>query len=125
MPGHGLSDNWQGHVPTDIEAWQAVTQAALDIFGAGQLLYRLLPDGEPDRLFPDLSPDRHGHYLTKAWSIIRASHFFRPWYQADAAHAAAFEAEQTKPQALAKEHRALLRARAAREMMIAYSTGEY
>jgi haloalkane dehalogenase len=125
MPGHGLSDNWSGEVPTDIETWQAVTHAARETLGAGQLMYRLLPEGDPDRLFPDLTPDRYGHYLTKAWSIVRASQFFTPWYEANAAHAAAFEAPQITPEALAKEHRALLRARAAREMMIAYSTGEY
>jgi haloalkane dehalogenase len=125
MPGHGLSDNWPAKIPTNIEAWQAVAEAARLALNAGQLMYRLLPEGDPERLFPDLSPDRYGHYLTKAWSIVRASQFFMPWYEANAAHATAFEAEQIKPEALAKEHRALLRARAAREMMIAYSTGEY
>jgi haloalkane dehalogenase len=125
MPGHGLSDNWPGEAPTDIGSWQATTHAARDMLGAGQLLYRLMPEGEADALFPDLSPDRHGHHLITAWSIIRASQFFTPWYQANAAHAAAFEAVQITPASLAMEHRALLRARAAREMMIAYSTGEY
>jgi haloalkane dehalogenase len=120
MPGHGLSDNWSGTIPTDRAAWDAVVEAARQALGASQILYRLLPEGDPDRLFPDLRPDRHGHYLITAWSIVRASQFFRPWYEANAAHAAAFEAEQIAPDALAKEHRALLRARAAREMMIAY-----
>ena len=122
MPGHGLSDNWQGDIPTDKTAWDCVVEAARQKLGAGQILYRLLPEGDPDRLFPDLTPDRHGNYLTTAWSIIRAGQFFRPWYEADAAHAAAFEEHMITPQALAKEHRALLRARAAREMMVAYST---
>jgi haloalkane dehalogenase len=125
MPGHGLSDNWLGQAPTYIEAWHAVTDAARERLGAGELMYRLLPEGDPQQLFPNLSPDRHGHYLITAWSIIRASQFFEPWYKANAAHVAAFEAGQITPQALAKEHRALLRARAAREMMIAYSAGEY
>jgi haloalkane dehalogenase len=124
MPGHGLSDTWLNAAPTDIKAWHAVTDAARTALNAGQLLYRLLPEGDPEKLFPDLSPDRHGHYLTTAWSIVRASQFFRPWYEANASHVAAFEAEQITPEALAKEHRALLRARAARQMMIAYSTGE-
>jgi haloalkane dehalogenase len=125
MPGHGLSDNWLGKTPTDVAAWHAVTNAACAALGAKQIMYRPLPTGDADRLFPDLTPDRYGHYLTKAWSIVRASQFFTPWYEANAGHAAAFEPHQITPEALAKEHRALLRARAAREMMIAYSTGEY
>jgi haloalkane dehalogenase len=125
MPGHGLSDNWKGAVPTDIEAWHAVTHAARDMLGARQLIYQPLPEGDPERLFPDLTPDRHGHYLTKAWSIVRAGRFFRPWYAANAAHAVAFEAEDITPQALAKDHRALLRARSAREMMVAYSSADF
>jgi haloalkane dehalogenase len=121
MPGHGLSDNWIGAVPTDIEAWHAVTHAACDRLNAGQIMYRIMPEGDPERLFPDLTPDRHGHYLIKAWSIVRAGRFFRPWYLANAAHIAAFEPDDITPEAIAKDHRALLRARAAREMMIAYS----
>jgi haloalkane dehalogenase len=124
MPGHGLSDNWQGQIPVDLDAWHLVTRAAADALGAKEIMYRLMPEGDPERLFPDLSPDRHGHYLVRAWSIVRASQFFCPWYEANAAHEAAFESEQIKPEALAKEHRALLRAKAAREMMIAYSKGE-
>jgi haloalkane dehalogenase len=75
-------------------------------------------------LFPDLTPDRFGSYLTKAWAIVRARHFFAPWYQVDAAHAVDFDQSRIKPQALALEHRALIRANAAREMMIAFSKGD-
>ena len=121
MPGHGLSDNWQGAPPIYRAPWDAVTAAAQAALGAGQRLYRLPPEGDPNRLFPDLTPDRHGHYLTTAWSIVRAGCFFRPWYQANAASAAAFEPHTIAPETLAREHRALLRARAARAMMIAYS----
>jgi haloalkane dehalogenase len=125
MPGHGLSDDWAGPAPTEIAPWLAVTHAARETLGAGQLMYRLLPEGDPDRLFPDLSPDRFGQYLTKAWSIVRAGRFFNPWYEASAAHACAFEDGCVALDRMAQDHRALLRARAAREMMIAYSTNDY
>jgi haloalkane dehalogenase len=123
MPGHGLSDDWPGAVPVSADTWRAVTDSAAESAGASETMYRLLPKGNPDQLFPDLTPDRHGHYLTIAWSIVRAANFFSPWYRAEAASAVAFEAKNITSQALAKEHRALLRARAAREMMIAYSKG--
>jgi haloalkane dehalogenase len=125
MPGHGLSDDWVEPAPTEIAPWLAVTEAAREVLCAGQLMYRLLPEGDPARLFPDLTPDRFGHYLTKAWSIVRAGHFFNPWYEANAAHASAFEDGCIGLDRMARDHRALLRARAAREMMIAYSTNDY
>jgi haloalkane dehalogenase len=125
MPGHGLSDDWVEPAPTEIAPWLAVTEAAREVLCAGQLMYRLLPEGDPARLFPDLTPDRFGHYLTKAWSIVRAGHFFNPWYEANAAHASAFEDACIGLDRMARDHRALLRARAAREMMIAYSTNDY
>ena len=34
-------------------------------------------------LYPDLSPDRFGHYLQTAWQIVRAEQMFEPWYMAD------------------------------------------
>lgn len=119
MPGHGLSDDWPGVAPTDRAPWDAVVEAASQALGAGQTLYRLHPEGDPDKLFPDLRPDRHGHYLATAWSIVRAGYFFTPWYKANAAHAAAFEAQMITPEAMAADHLVLLRARAARAMMIA------
>jgi haloalkane dehalogenase len=124
MPGHGLSDRWPGKAPEVRAAWDAVTKAAAKALGAGSVMYRLMPEGDPDRLFPSLTPDRHGHYLATAWGIARAENFFRPWYAADASHAAAFEADTITPEALAKRHRALLRANAARAMMIAYNQGD-
>jgi haloalkane dehalogenase len=125
MPGHGLSDRWPGAAPpTDRTVWDNVTKATAEALGASQILYRLLPEGDPERLFPALTPDRHGTYLIKAWSIVRAACLFQPWYEANAAHISAFEAHTITSEALAKEHRALIRANAAREMMIAYQKGE-
>jgi haloalkane dehalogenase len=124
MPGHGLSDPWPDTPPESRAAWDAVIEAARTALGAQTAMFRLMPEGDPERLFPSLAPDRHGHYLATAWSIARAECFFRPWYSADAAHAAAFKPDEVEPAALAKRHRALLRANAARAMMIAYQKGD-
>jgi len=69
-------------------------------------------------------PDRFGHYLTQAWSAVRASHFFWPWYRADAAHAIPFEASDMVPEKLAVEHRDLIRARSARALTAALLAAE-
>ena len=124
LPGHGLSNGWTDQAPTDRAAWQAVIDAVARHFEAQKISYVPLPEGEPDLLFPDLTPDRFGAYLTTAWGIIRARQFFAPWYQSDATHANDFNQSQITPEALALAHRALIRATAAREMMIAFSKGE-
>ncbi len=59
-------------------------------------------------------PDRFGAYLTRAWAIARARHFFAPWYEASAAHAIPFAPEDIALERLAIETRALVRASAAR-----------
>jgi haloalkane dehalogenase len=66
---------------------------------------------------PDLTPDRFGGYLSAAWSAVRAAHFFWPWFEARAANAVAFTAAEVTPEALALEHRSLIRARAGRALM--------
>jgi haloalkane dehalogenase len=120
-PGHGLSDGWNGEAPTDRAAWDAVFEAARDALGAGFVRAAPAEDGDPASLFADLSPDRHGAYLTTAWNIARARHFFRPWYEADAAHAQSFDPASISPERLALEHRALLKATAARAFQTALS----
>lgn len=122
LPGHGLSDPWQGVPPTDWAAWENVVRA---VAGAVPMTREPAPRGDPARLFPDLSPDRFGAYLTRAWSIVRAGHLFDPWYEASAAHAVDFDPAAIGPDRLAVEHRALLRATAERELAIALqSEGE-
>lgn len=66
---------------------------------------------------PDLAPDRFGSYLTAAWSTVRAQHFFWPWFEAKSANAIAFDAAEVTPEALALEHRSLIRARAGRALL--------
>jgi pimeloyl-ACP methyl ester carboxylesterase len=73
------------HIPVDGDKWQAAQ--------------------------PDLTPDRFGSHLNKAWQIVRASQFFWPWFEAKNANVIKFEKEQIDPEYLALAHRALLRAR--------------
>ncbi len=109
LPGHGLSSGWTG------SDWAALIVAVAQHFGCKRVVRAPAPPGDPDRLFPDLTPDRHGAYLTTAWSIVRASHLFIPWYTASAATARAFDPAELDPARIAIEHRALLRATAARD----------
>ncbi|MBL0924027.1 MAG: alpha/beta hydrolase [Sphingomonadaceae bacterium] len=119
LPGHGLSDGWRAAPPTDWQEWQAVIDEVRAILGATSTVFPELEKGDPERLFPDLSPDRFGNYLTKAWSIVRARHFFAPWYEANASNAIAFDQDIIAPEALASDHRALIRASAARAYHLA------
>jgi haloalkane dehalogenase len=118
-PGHGLSDNWPGTAPTDWLAWRDVIEAVSRERSLTSVSYETGERGDPDLLFPSLSPDRHGAYLIRAWNIVRARHFFSPWYRAASDHAAAFDPAELKPEKLAREHRALIRASAARTFHIA------
>lgn len=124
LPGHGLSSNWQGDAPTDWARWQAVIDAAAKALGATSIELPQPESGEADRLFPDLTPDRFGQYLTKAWAITRARQLYSPWYEANAAHAIDFDQSQLAPAALAKNHRALIRAVAAKQYHQALSNQE-
>jgi hypothetical protein len=124
VPGHGLSSDWIGKAPSDWEAWAAVIDAAAEHFGVAEIVHEPSPSGDPDRLFPDLRPDRFGNYLTQAWSIVRAQHLFEPWYEASAANAIRFDPGDLDPAKLAVEHRARLRARSAREYLVARRQAE-
>ncbi len=66
---------------------------------------------------PDNSPDRFGSYLNAGWSCARARHFFWPWFDAKAANAIPFSPEDVRPEALALEHRSLIRARSGRQLL--------
>lgn len=70
---------------------------------------------------PDMTPDRHGAYLTRAWNSARAGHFFWPWYEAKAANAIIFDPTCCTAEALAIEHRSLIRARAGQSLLTALS----
>ena len=144
LPGHGLSDDWPGG---EFAAWAAVAAAACEAVGAqpgivvgegASLLLAaevarridapacggfdvLLParsePGWAERALPDITPDRHGAYLIRNWSAVRAEQLFWPWFEASAANAIPFRPEQVEPGALALSHRARIRARAGRELL--------
>jgi haloalkane dehalogenase len=118
LPGHGLSDAWSG------ENWSALIEAVSRTLDADEIAYDPAPVGDPDRLFPNLSPDRFGAYLTRTWQIVRARHFFTPWYEANSAHAISFDPAAIAPERLAVEHRELLRATAARDYAKALQGGD-
>jgi pimeloyl-ACP methyl ester carboxylesterase len=73
------------HIPVDGDNWQAAQ--------------------------PDLTPDRYGNYLTRAWQVVRASQFFWPWFEAKNTNAIEFTSNEVDPESLAIAHRSLLRAR--------------
>lgn len=114
LPGHGLSSPWPGAAPSDWAPWATVIEAARAALGVNAVALPPVPLGEPARLFPDFVPDRFGAYLTRAWAIARARHFFAPWYEGNAAHAIPFAPEEIALERLAIETRALVRASAAR-----------
>jgi haloalkane dehalogenase len=118
-PGHGLSDHWTGETPNDWLAWRDVIEAVSRARSLTSISYAPSDQGDPARLYPDLTPDRQGAYLNRAWNIVRARQFFTPWYKAGPAHAIAFDPAQTTAQSLAREHRALIRAPAAKAFHIA------
>jgi haloalkane dehalogenase len=123
LPGHGLSDRWPGEPPSDRASWQAVIDAGAQHFATTRVEGPTLPVGDAARLFPDLTPDRFGAYLLRAWGIVRAQIVYSPWYEANAAHAIAFDEDALAPDLLTRRHRTLVRSSAAREMMMAFSPG--
>ena len=94
-------------------AWQAVADAAASALNCPPCTALPAAPADTARHFPDLTPDRFGAYLTRAWQIVRAGQFFDPWYAADAAHAVDFDTADICPDRLAIRHRALIQARSA------------
>lgn len=102
VPGHGLS--------SPAEAMEQVVEDAAHALGAGRLLWPRVPPGDPDQLYPDLTPDRVGAHLLRAWSAARAEAIFRPWYAAGKDHAIPLDPALLDPAAIALRARARLRA---------------
>lgn len=93
----------------------------LDASGWGAVAAHIPLESDAERwselAIPNLAPDRFGNYLTIAWSAVRAAHFFWPWFEAKAANAIPFASADVTPEALALEHRSLIRSRAGRALM--------
>ena len=122
LAGHGLSDDWQGKAPADWDSWSKLITACAERLGTDDVRFEPLPAGEAELLYPDLSPDRFGSYMTTAWQIARASQIYEPWYEANADHAIPFDPDHLKPDMLAARHLELLNARAAKEYHMASLT---
>ena len=105
VPGHGQSD--------DFEDMASVVEAAAAAFGNSAIRWPATPLGDPALLYPDMTPDRFGQYLQRAWAAARAEAFFAPWYLASAAHAIPLDPARLDPAALHTRARARIRAGAA------------
>ena len=105
VPGHGLSE------PAD--DIRAAIEAAAEALGAERILWPSPPEGDPDRLYPDLTPRRFGEHLQTAWQVSRAEGMFRPWYDVQRDRAIAVDPARLEVSELARRSRARIRAGAA------------
>ena len=97
-PGHGQSD--------DFAYPRAAVEAAALELGAEVILWPAPSPGDPDLLYPDMTPDRFGAYLQRAWQVARAEAFFAPWYEANAVHAIPLASEALEAHTLQRRARA-------------------
>ncbi|MEY2882987.1 MAG: hypothetical protein RL490_711 [Pseudomonadota bacterium] len=137
LPGHGLSAGF-ATAPASIDAIVDVLAQGLEslltadlvgIEGHGRshaiavtLAERLgLPApaaaATPAAGWPDLTPDRYGSHLTRAWAMARAEVAFAPWDAPAAANARAFDPAELAPQRLHRRALAALRARHMPELL--------
>lgn len=101
-PGHGLSDEFENPA--------AAIRDAMAELDAAELRAADPPPGNSALLYLDLTPDRFGAHLLRAWSAARAEALFRPWYQASVDAAIPVEPAALEPNAIARRARARLRA---------------
>lgn len=102
LPGHGQSD--------DFEDMAGAIEASAQMLNTHVEDWPAPPCGDPDRLYPDMTPDRFGLYLQRAWQTARAEAFFAPWYEASATHAIPLDPDALAPEALQRRARARIRA---------------
>ena len=102
VPGHGLSQSF-----ADIGG--AIERAA-EMLGATEIEWPGTPTGDPDLLYPDMTPDRFGAHLLRAWGAARAEAFFDPWYESSAQNAVPLDLERVDPVNIARRAHARLRA---------------
>lgn len=100
------------------EGWSALLAMAVAIrlgAPAAQAVAGVLPMPEhatawAESELPDLTPDRHGGHLTRAWGMVRARQFFWPWFRAARTTAIPFAPEDVDPGRLAALHLAAVQA---------------
>lgn len=112
------------------EGWSALL--AIDVaarlgLGIAQAVGGVLPRPEDAPAFvaqdcPDIRPDRAGAHLTRAWSAVRARHFFWPWFQASGGTAIPFEPADIVPERLAALHLAAMQAVRGRDLVAALAS---
>lgn len=102
VPGHGYSSAYADIAGT--------IQKAAEMLGAQDIDWPEPPTGDPEQLYPDLSPDRYGNYLTCAWAAARAEAMYRPWYSASHADLIHVKADALTPANIASRAYARLRA---------------
>jgi hypothetical protein len=129
LPGHGLSDGFAA--PPTLAALLDVLVAALEPLLTAPLT-RISGDGASARLavhlaaklgvsadpvpdappagWPDLTPDRFGSHLTRAWGFARAEAAFDPWDQPSKANAKTLAPGVLEPARLHRRVLAALRA---------------
>ena len=101
-PGHGLSSH--------IEDMHGAVKQAAGALGATRIEKPPPPDGDSALLYPDLTPQRFGEHLHRAWGAARAEAIFAPWYMARTDHAIGLDPQALEPAAIARRARARLRA---------------
>lgn len=102
VPGHGHS--------SDFPDMRRAVEAAAEALGSSEIVWPEPPEGDPERLYPDMIPDRFGQHLQRAWAVARAEVFFEPWYEASASHAIPLRSEMLDPAVLHTRARARIRA---------------
>ncbi|MEP5938392.1 MAG: alpha/beta fold hydrolase [Erythrobacter sp.] len=102
VPGHGLS--------SDFDDPAAAIETAATMLDAKTIDWPDAPSGDLDMLYPDLTPDRFGSYLLRAWSAARAEAFFDPWYSAHPECALPVDQAAIAPVAIAARAHARLKA---------------
>ena len=102
VPGHGFSD-----ASGDIRA--TITKASEQL-GASTINFPAKPEGDPGLLYPDLTPDRFGAHLLKAWAAARAEAIFAPWYAASHDNRIPVKPEMLETSAIARRFLARMRA---------------
>ena len=143
LPGHGLSDSFVA--APSVAALLDVLVAALSPLltaplvrvsgeGASARLAALLAvrlgvtaDPVPDAPlagWPDLTPDRFGSHLTRAWGFARAEAAFDPWDAPCRANAKPLVPGALAPMRLHRRVLAALRARFVPELLAALQTSE-
>lgn len=145
LPGHGLSDDWPDGAEIMLDQWAGAVaemlpdapvqlvahgwSALLALAVAAQAPQvksvrvrdgHLPPPADAARFvdeLTDITPDRFGSYLQRAWQAGRARQFFWPWFDASAANAIPFEPAAVAPEALRAAHLAAMQARGGRRLL--------